>query len=499
VAAIAITSNNKKVGGDFADNTAAPSFSAGVSASSGLSKFPAGAKYYYTGVSSANDPAPGQSVTVNASATWGSSTNPYVIKSINDWVFFTNAVNNGTAAPSGGTAYASATYVVDAAGTLNFGSKALTPVGTASRAFSGTVYGGNTVISNAKFGYFNTTSVAYYGISSFNFNASGLFGNTSNAKIYDLTISSNCSSVLTGSYDFNGVYPMIGAFSAKSSNPYFVNCTSKMPINIVNTNSSLLQGSAIQTLCKIGGIVGEASGSAQTYVGCSNIANVTYRGHSNASTIAWDGPSFFGGLVGFYTANCTLTVSGCYVSSSWVIQNAGTSAGGIAGGDRNSLTLKMQNTVINVTAKNTDTNGKEQGTSGYLGGAPELSTIVGWSPPSYLSGSFVNNVAIKFDGGTQYGSRDTWFTATNVTKTNVTNFVSGTMVNNKDQSANNASNSAAVDTAIKGNTAIKNVLNVNASTGAVSGTKYEAGAAGATYYVNYVIGGLAGANQPATT
>ena len=280
---IILANNNNKIGGEFADSTAAPSTTPEVTASSGLSKFPAGSNYYYTGINSSNDPAPGQSVTVNASAAWGSATNPYVIKTINDWVFFTNAVNNGTGAPSGGTAYASATYVVDAGGTLNFGSKIILPVGNASRPFTGTVYGGNTVISNAKLGYYTASG----------WNYSGLFGNTNGAKLYDFTIASSCSTVLSGSYDFSNTWPRIGSFVAQSATPYFVNCASKMSVSITNTST------VATNYARIGGLIGvNGSGSTLTFVGCSYIGNVTYRGNSATANDCGNDYARFGGFIG---------------------------------------------------------------------------------------------------------------------------------------------------------------------------------------------------------
>jgi len=487
---IILANNNNKIGGEFAESTAAPSTTPGVSASSGLSKYTNGARFYYTGVNSSNDPAPGLSVTVNASAAWGSATNPYVIKTVNDWVFFTNAVNNGTGAPSGGTAYASATYVVEAGGILNFGGKRILPVGNASRAFSGTVYGGNTVIQNAKLGYYSTGGRDY----------SGLFGNTNGAKFYDLTIASNCSSVLTGSYDFGTTnFPFIGGFTTIATSPTFVNCTSRLPVNIVNTHSAATSSSLIAGTGLVGGFVGRITGTGTSkFVGCAYINNINFQGHSGTLASTNDDSSF-GNFIGEIVSATThtLIVSGAYIKSSMVIRNNGSHSGSIIGsvGGSVGLTLTLKNAVVEFNLDYFDTAGLKYGQSGYRGGSPDAGVLLGYTGANYKAGSSMTNVFLSGDYTKgAWGSSEGWLTNTNITKTNVySNYVSSLAPNLTTHTT------AEVTNAKKTNTAIQNVLNVNASTGAVSGTKYEAGAAGATYYVNYVIGGIAGANQPAAT
>ena len=159
--------------------------------------------------------------------------------------------------------YASATYVIDAGGILDFGSKIILPVGTSSRTFTGNLYGNGTVFKNAKIGY-QTVSTNY---------RSALFGYANNAKLFDITIDSTCSSVFSGSFDYgtNGI--IISSFISAGVSPYLVNCTSKMGFNVTNL-STTLSGSLAVANGRFGGLVGEASGGL-TLVGCNYSGNVT--------------------------------------------------------------------------------------------------------------------------------------------------------------------------------------------------------------------------------
>ena len=488
---IILANNNNKIGGEFAESTAAPLIDSTklVTESNGLGEFSAGSKYYYTGISSSNDPAPGQFQIVDKAQKWGTKANPYVIRSINDWAYFTNAVNKAYATPANGTAFISAVYVIDAGGTLNFGGKQLETVGgrVVNKCFTGTVYGGNTVFNNAVIGYEKTYAWYYF----------GLFGWANRATITDITVSSNCGLLINGTWEFDKT-KMGGTFVASCADCTLVNCTSSLSYDIRNSGTSY-------ECAWLGGLIGETieNGGRTTVqlIGCAYKGNITFRGVSGASTS--NDVDKIGGLIGLYrpTNDAKMVISGCYVKTTFASQNAGSNFAGLIGSSGKAMLLTLKNTVVDLTVNLNDSTNLAYGSAGYKGCSPDVSTLFGLGgPTSYLAGSTISNIACKVNtNGTGFVG-DYWSTNSNVVKSGAVK-VNYTCTGPNSNNASNSNNATVTEVTneIKTNTAIKNELNVNASTGAVSGTKYEAGAAGATYYVNYVIGGLAGANQPAAT
>ena len=323
------------------------------------------------------------------------------------------------------------------------------PVGNASRAFSGTVYGGNTVIQNAKLGYYSTGGRDY----------SGLFGNTNGAKFYDLTIASNCSSVLTGSYDFGTTnFPFIGGFTTIATSPTFVNCTSRLPVNIVNTHSAATSSSLIAGTGLVGGFVGRITGTGTSkFVGCAYINNINFQGHSGTLASTGDDSSF-GNFIGEIVSATThtLIVSGAYIKSSMVIRNNGSHSGSIIGsvGGSVGLTLTLKNAVVEFNLDYFDTAGLKYGQSGYRGGSPDAGVLLGYTGANYKAGSSMTNVFLSGDYTKgAWGSSEGWLTNTNITKTNVySNYVSSLAPNLTTHTT------AEVTNAKKTNTAIQNEI-----------------------------------------
>ncbi|MDE6373672.1 MAG: hypothetical protein K2L72_04150, partial [Clostridia bacterium] len=202
------------------------------------------------------------------------------------------------------------------------------------------------------------------------------------------------------------------------------------------------------------------------------------------------------------SANQVLIIIDTGVNTAMAARHCGANTAGVVGGSGSQLTLTMRNCIISSTADFNDLSGKKYTESGYLGHTPETGAFLALPRPTYQAGSSMTNVYFTHVAtGYCYGSADNWFNNSTVSKTNVAVYSSFTPKNNltnTPESQSNQTSTTAVNNLAKSNSAITSVLNTNSS-GAVSGTKYEAGAAGATYYVNYVIGGLAGANQPATT
>ena len=123
LAAISVNlGKNNNLGGTLADTTAGPTNTPGVTASSGFGKLANSGKYYFTGVDSNYNPVANSTVTVDSSQAWGTDKNPYVISTVNDWVYFTQRIG------AGDTKYNSAHFVINAGGVLDFGVKIIAPV-----------------------------------------------------------------------------------------------------------------------------------------------------------------------------------------------------------------------------------------------------------------------------------------------------------------------------------------------------------------------------------
>ncbi|MDE6373782.1 MAG: hypothetical protein K2L72_04710, partial [Clostridia bacterium] len=490
VAALVITSNNNnKLGGSIADigggsGSGDNAITTTITASSGLGKFNNGATYRHTGISS-NNPVANQSVTVVSTATWGSQTNPYVIRDAADWLFFANAVNNGTATPSGGTAYASATYVINAGGILDFYNTTLTPVGTQSRPFTGTVYGNNTVFYFADIGSVTATNVPM-GYSqtapSVTVRASGLLGITGgNALIADITLDNSCklaSSMQNSSWTASG-YPAVGSFvGIVNAGNRLINFTSKMPITFTNT-------AANNTYCAIGCLVGYLGdgGTGLTVVGCSYVGTMTIKGSSSGNL---NDASKIGGLVGYTKHSATyihnVLVSASYFNTTMNVSNLGLNASGLIGGTgcaggstspggaNAGVKFVVQNSVVEWNCNATNC------------GSPDYNAIVGY-PYAVANGSTMTNVGIISNATNMAGCTSAGWISAN--RTNVYSYCNYT-------TAESPNTTSEVRTNIAGNANIKNYLNV-ATSGVVSGVKI---AAVPTLRIHYNVGNLAGANAP---
>ena len=491
VSAVLLSNKNIKIGGTLAEIGESTSdngaISTAITASSGLGRYNNGDSYRYTNISG-NNPVANQTRTVTR-GTWGTAADPYVIRNASDWLFMVNAVNNGTAAPSGGTAYASATYVINAGGVLDFNNTDITPVGTQSHPFTGIIYGNNTGIYFANLSYVTATNISLplsTAVLAATVRVSGLVGITSgNAMIADITIDNSCkmaSSMLSYSWTASG-YPAVGSFVGMvNAGTRLVNCTSKMSISLTNTVAN-------NSYCGIGGLVGYLGdgGTGLTVIGCSYVGTMTIRGSSRGST---NDASKLGGMVGVlkHSAtyvhsvvvsasyfNTTMNVTNCGLNGSGLIGGVGCPGGSVApGGGNAGVKFNVQNSFIEWNCHTTDC------------GSPDYSGIAGY-PYTVVAGSVVSNVGIISNAENMAGCGNS-LPSSVVTSTNVYSHCSY-------GSADSTHTEAAVRTNIAGNSNIKNYLNVD-NAGNVSGVK---NAVTPLYMIHYNVGGLAGANAPASS
>lgn len=223
--------------------------------------------------------------------------NIHVIKSADDFVQFSNEVNNGTTY-SGTTVYLESD--------IDFTGKAMDPVGKEKNPFLGTFDGQGHTISNLAIN--STTQYA------------GIFGLSTGTTIKNIIVDSSCT--FTGSYLINlYIGSIIGYCEAKNSSCIISNC-----VNMGTITKEALQTKSLA----IGGIVGRF----YTYYNndfsikdCANYGSITQSG--NATTV------FIGGIIGHNSRKMTsilISIYNCINYGTITSKNAkSTFIGGIVG------------------------------------------------------------------------------------------------------------------------------------------------------------------------
>jgi len=97
---------------------------AAISAASSFNYLSNGAKYFYS-----NSNGSVNSVTVNSSAAKGSQSNPHVIHSSNQWIFFSNLINANNSSFNSSSVF----FFID--NDLDFAGNSLNPVGSSASGF----------------------------------------------------------------------------------------------------------------------------------------------------------------------------------------------------------------------------------------------------------------------------------------------------------------------------------------------------------------------------
>ncbi len=475
LAAISVNlGKNNNLGGTLADTTAGPTNTPGVTASSGFGKLANSGKYYFTGVDSNYNPVANSTVTVDSSQAWGTEKNPYVISTVNDWVYFTQRIGAGDAK------YNTAHFVINAGGVLDFGGKIIAPVGNPSQSFKGVLRGNGTVFKNAKIGYVSRST--YY--------ESALFYKCSGSTVSDITLDKTCSSVLSTTFNYGSNRPIIAGFATFLENCTLVNCTNKMNVNVVNTTTTA-EGSLIPTYGTCAGIANESSGSL-TLVGCNYAGDINWKGHNGELTASDNGLYFAGYVDSVYPSGKPVTISACNMKSKWTLDRVGTAEYTLfcPAGTLGVLTIK------NMVIEHDIVYGSYLNTPDYV-----LITNGTWAAGSKLTNVYCTG-SIKNSSGT--------VVATNTTRGSIVSNTSMVDSSNKihcDYGSNqgghsngNVSSNDTVKNDLKNDSTIRDHLNVG-SDGSVSGTKTEAGATGSSIYYNidylFLMGGGKGtANLP---
>ena len=120
---------------------------AAISAASSFNYLSNGAKYFYS-----NSNGSVNSVTVNSSAAKGSQSNPHVIHSSNQWIFFSNLINANNSSFNSSSVF----FFID--NDLDFAGNSLNPVGSSAAGFKASLFGGKHSFKNARFNAVNDTA-----------------------------------------------------------------------------------------------------------------------------------------------------------------------------------------------------------------------------------------------------------------------------------------------------------------------------------------------------
>ena len=498
VAAVSLSGNNKKVDGGIADGAANGNVATvAITPSTSLSTAPNGTVFYYTGVNTSTHVTTfDQKLTVNASATKGSATNPYLIRSTADWVYFTNQVNAGNAS------FKSGAFVIDAGGVLDFGNNVLTPVGsTSANTFTGILYGNNTTIKNAKIGY-NLVG---------NWRYTGLFGFKSGGMITDLIMDSTCALSETSWNIYNAGAglraPLVGSFIAEMTGASsLVNCVSKMTITAKSTNTT---AAVVASNSRIGGLIGQvsAASSAIHILNCGYLGNIDYLG-STVQNSAND-TDFAGQVVGFIVASKSNTfyIKNSFGTSTIYHRNCGANQGVISGYPVQNNVMVLQNCVFYLTIDTKDNAGVAYPGTGYRGTSPEFG-VFGGLGVNVAAGSSVDHCYFTINAGVEYGTRDYFTTNANIKVTNSAVFITSTNYNtgktNASSGLQNSFNASGTSSTLTNSSQVGNAAkadsNITNNVGVDSNGKPTGSGSNVKYHISYVasLGGTKPADETYT-
>jgi uncharacterized repeat protein (TIGR02543 family) len=286
----------------------------------------------------------------------GSSANPYILSTAGDLVLLDTDVNAGS---SYSGKYFQLANDIDLSSVCGATPGNWKPIGANSKTFSGTLDGNNYAIENL---YISTSTADAQDL--------GLFANTTDATIENLTVSGSIQ-ITNGMYDFN-----CAGIAANTTGSTFRNCVNRVSITIDQNT----------WMCwYFGGIVG--TGSSVTISGCTNygsitgnsygggIAGVTGTGDNvvencaNYGNLTSTGGGEYAGILGM--ADAKTLISGCtnYGAISAGLYSQGYLAGIVA-------TSQASTTVTNCANQ-----GSISGSAGYTGGIAANS-----SPPASSTG-----------------------------------------------------------------------------------------------------------------
>ena len=353
---------------------------AAISAASSFNYLSNGAKYFYS-----NSNGSVNSVTVNSSAAKGSQSNPHVIHSSNQWIFFSNLINANNSSFNSSSVF----FFID--NDLDFAGNSLNPVGISASGFKATLFGGKHSFKNARFNAVNDTANSAISVS-------GLFYFLNEAKIYDLSIASSC----VYSYASNRT-TIAGTIAGYADHTNLINCSSFANITVNNGG----QSSGNLTI-RIGGLVGQSNYPINFYL-CTYKGTITETAFNSSITSCTDNNTQLGGLVGLIQKN--VIFDKCFVDANIVAHGGGLNIGGVFGFLNANLTIKMTNNMVKLKAS-----------ADGITNSPDIWSIgYGWTA---AAGSTLSNTYIvsshggAFPGATFTSSSNI---VTNFAMTNATN------------------------------------------------------------------------------
>lgn len=365
---------------------------AAISAASSFNYLSNGAKYFYS-----NSNGSVNSVTVNSSAAKGSQSNPHVIHSSNQWIFFSNLINANNSSFNSSSVF----FFID--NDLDFAGNSLNPVGSSAAGFKATLFGGKHSFKNARFNAVNDTANSAISVS-------GMFYLLNGAKIYDISIANSC----TYSFALNK-HTYVGTVAGYSNSASLTNVSSFANVTVNNGASS-----ALNLQIQVGGLIGQCiSGTLNVYLSTYKGVITTTAGKENSGSSYPDNQIFCGGVIGYIAAGTAgFTIDGCYINITTVQHHGGLCTGSVYGNGSNNIpataVFKLLNTIIksNFTKDGNLTSADMGGINGYNGGltfntAPVMQNVYSIGSPDWRNvpatkTNVVTNVSIS--GTTNAGS-----------------------------------------------------------------------------------------------
>lgn len=318
VALLSLLSNDNH----FSVSSPDASANAAISPATSFGRFPNGTKYYYTNATSTTE----ATITVNSSATYGSQTNPFVIRNKEEWVFFANMIT------AQNSTYAGAKHFVLGAD-IDLGGNSVSPVGCHATGFQGFLYGNKHTIKNGTLAA-NTTVNSSQAVV-------GLFYKLNGASVFDLTIASNIVCSVAANKP-----TVIGTLAGFATNTTLVNVHSSANLTVNNSASTVGTNYVY-----MGGLLGQATGGSYLKMyKCSHQGTFTETAGADsvAATSYTDNAINIGGLLGRKEAAVVeLTVLQCVSKMIVNGKHGGINLGVLFGGGYigNNLKVTIQNYV----------------------------------------------------------------------------------------------------------------------------------------------------------
>ncbi|MCM1534271.1 MAG: InlB B-repeat-containing protein [Corallococcus sp.] len=340
--------------------------SAAVTAASAFDRLPNGVKYNYSTPSNASTTS---SYTVNASAAWGTATNPYVINTVNQWQLFINLINANNTTYNSSTVY----YVLGADLSLSD----MAPVGTSSSGFKGTLFGNKHTIT---VGAFNSATYAAEKTSV----RMGLFDRLVGAKIYDLAVNWATKTITNATATTCTSY--VGGLAVQCDNTTVVTgVTTSLTVNRNDTKTS----ATVTGTSFVGGLVAHAVGG--TFYKCSSTVTNTFKKATGGNTSTL----YIGGIAAS-TAAGTLKVSSCATNVTATGYGTRWMAGGVVGYAHASLIMQFEN----IAARSNYSKYSVAGTALNINSTTEdsscdIGSVIGWTGDVVYTtehASYFNNI-----------------------------------------------------------------------------------------------------------